>query len=419
MGKAERSPAPVGILGGLLLLTWGCAAPDRDAAGRVEVTDSAGVRIVTSSGPAWGSGEGWRLDTAAVVVMGEEDGERGQLWQVTGVTRLTDGRVAVLNSGSGEIRFFSREGRLLGAAGGMGGGPGEVQFAMGFSRGPGDTLVVLDNNGDRVFFDARGNLIRELSFSRQAPDPDHPLYFTFDAPLPDGTILGRDRPQEEERRPGTGWFRPVIHVVRKDGESHTVAEFGTYGEIQQEMLDVGSQSWPIVPPFARTTAVGFGGDDLRVVVGDNDRFELRVFDGNGTLLQLVRLTVEAPRVTDDEVEEWKERQRTSSWVEGQLPQLERGWAQMRVPESKPSFGSELGVSTHGYLWVAEYTDPQNRPSRLHLFDPQGAYLGDLGIPDGLSYFPRTLEMGPDYLLAVFMDDFDVETVRLYPIITDG
>ena len=124
-------------------------------------------------------------------------------------------------------------------------------------------------------------------------------------------------------------------------------------------------------------------------------------------------------IVDEQVEKWKERQRTSSWVEGQLPQLERGWAQMRVPETKPAFGYQLGVSTHGYLWVAEYTDPPNGPRRLNLFDPQGAYLGDLGIPDGLSYFPRSLEMGPDYLVAVFRDDLDVETVRLYPLITDG
>jgi len=419
MARGDRTLLPLGILGSSLLFSWGCGGPARDAQGRVEVRDSAGTRIVTSSGPAWGPGEGWWLDTTAVVILGGEDGERGQLWQVRGVTRLSDGRVAVLNAGSGEIRFFSPEGRFLRAGGGMGGGPGEVQYAGAFSRGPGDTLVVLDNNGDRVFFDAGGRLVREVSFRRQAPDAEHPLFFTFDAPLPDGTILGRDRPQEEERRPGTGWFRPVIHVVRKDGESRTVADFGTYGEIQQEMLDLGSQSWPIVPPFARVTSVGFGGDDLRVVVGDNDRFEVRVFDEHGTLLQLVRRVWEAPRVTDAEVEAWKERQRTSSWVEGQLPQLERGWAQMKVPETKPFFGPELGVSTHGYLWVAEYAAPPERPNHLHIFDPSGAYLGDLPIPDGLSPFPGGVEMGPDYLLAVFMDELDVETVRLYPLITHG
>ena len=161
------------------------------------------------------------------------------------------------------------------------------------------------------------------------------------------------------------------------------------------------------------------GDEPRVVVGDNEAFELRVFYVDGTLLQLVRLLAEPEPVTAQEVEEWKERQRTASWVEGQLPQLERGWAQMRVPETKPAFGSPFGLTTHGHLWVAEYAAPPSRPHTLHIFDPGGAYLGPMTIPDGLAFSPRIVEIGPDYFLGVFMDEMDVETVRLYPLRSGG
>ena len=74
MARGDPALPLMGMLGSLLLLSWACGGPDRNGTGRVEVTDSAGVLIVTSSGPAWSPGEGWRLDTAAVVVMGEEDG---------------------------------------------------------------------------------------------------------------------------------------------------------------------------------------------------------------------------------------------------------------------------------------------------------------------------------------------------------
>jgi len=404
-----------GMLTTILFLTAACGPKGGGTGADVTVRDSAGVRIVESSGSRWREGEGWRLDTSAVVVMGQDDGEDGQLWRVTGVTRLSDGRVAVLNSGSGEIRYFGSDGGLQRRTGGMGGGPGEFSYPMAFIRTPGDTLVVLDRDGTRAWFDPEGAFVRETTFSRESPDPNRPVFFTFDTPLPDGSILGRDRPQEEPRPQGSGWFRPTIDVKRKDGASHTLADFGTYGEIQQEMLDVGRGTWPIVPPFARTTNVVVAGDDLRVVVGDNEAFEIRIFDLDGTLLQLVRLLAEPVPVTAQEVEDWKERQRTASWVEGQLPQLERGWAQMRVPETKPAFGSPFGLTTHGYLWVAEYAAPPSRPHILHIFDPEGVYLGPMTIPDGLAFSPRIVEIGPDYFLGVFMDEMDVETVRLYPL----
>jgi len=406
-----------GVVMFMILTTNGCGGRERGGSTSFQARDSAGIRIVVSTGPAWAVGEEWSLDTASEVVMGEGDAEEGLLWRVTGVTRLSDGRVAVLDAGSGQMKYFSSLGRLLHASGGIGGGPGEFQYPLAFSRGSGDTLIVLDRDGRRVFFDPQGQLVRELPFQRATPDPENPVYFTFDAPLPDGTILGRERPQESSRSLGTGWFRPTIHITRKNSASETVAEFGTYGEIQQERIDLGERRGSIVPPFARTTSFSLGGDNPRVVVGDNDQFELRVFDLEGTLLQLVRRAYVPPTVTGAEVEAWKDRQRNSSWVEGQLPQLERGWAQMRVPKTKPAFGMRFGTSTHGYLWVAEYTGAPIKPRLLHIFDPQGIYLGDLEIPDGLAYSPRTVEIGPDYFLAVFMDEFDVETVRLYSLIT--
>jgi hypothetical protein len=91
---------------------------------------------------------------------------------------------------------------------------------------------------------------------------------------------------------------------------------------------------------------------------------------------------------------------------------------MQVPETKPAFGTQFGVTTDGYLWVAEYTDAPIKPRILHIFDPDGVYLGDLRIPEGLAYSPRALEIGPDYFLGVFMDELEVETVRSYGLVRD-
>jgi len=414
----ERGPKPrlIGMIVGLFPFIWSCGMEATRTAGAFEVHDSAGVQIVVSHEPAWGAGEEWALDSSSLVVLGSEDGEEGLLWRVTGVTRLSDGRIAVLNAGSGEVRFFDSQGRYLDATGGIGGGPGEFQYPVAFIRSTGDTLVVLDRSGKRSFFSPQGELVKELPYHPGPRDPDRPVSFRFDAPLFDGTVLGRDRPLDASPGQGTGWFRPTVRVVRRDSDAELLAEFGSYGGIQQETLFLGERTSTIAPPFARNSSVALGGDDPKIVVGDNAHFELRVFDPSGHLEQVVRRSYEQPPVTAAEVEAWKDRQRSAPWVEGQLPELERGWAEMRVPETKPAFGMQFGITTDGYLWVAEYTDAPIKPEILHIFDPGGVYLGDLRIPAGLAYSPRAVEIGPDYFLGVFMDDLEVETVQLFRLI---
>ena len=47
----------------------------------VSVTDSAGVRIVESSGPAWSAGAGWRLGTEPTLTIGAVTGDPNYLFQ--------------------------------------------------------------------------------------------------------------------------------------------------------------------------------------------------------------------------------------------------------------------------------------------------------------------------------------------------
>jgi hypothetical protein len=81
------------------------------------------------------------------------------------------------------------------------------------------------------------------------------------------------------------------------------------------------------------------------------------------------------------------------------------------------------VSTDGHIWVedpytlAEHTPaiwdgavpPGRRP--WSVFDPTGRWLGTVEMPEGL----RVTQIGPDYVVGVWQDSWDVSYVRVYRI----
>src|SRR5687767_10431206 len=84
------------------------------------------VPVVQSDKPLWAKGKEWRVEARPLVDIGAVEAEpMYEFSDVIGVLRLGDGRVAVANMASGEIRFYDRTGKFLHAAGRKGAGPGE------------------------------------------------------------------------------------------------------------------------------------------------------------------------------------------------------------------------------------------------------------------------------------------------------
>ena len=90
--------------------------------------DSAGVLVATTSGAKARAPIGWVVDTVPDYQVGEMDGEDPYLFsRIEGARQLADGRVAVLDWGSCELRFFGSDGVFLNRTGGRGEGPGEFR----------------------------------------------------------------------------------------------------------------------------------------------------------------------------------------------------------------------------------------------------------------------------------------------------
>lgn len=112
----------------------------------------------------------WTLAQDPSVSIGVAQGDEAhELDRVLAVVRMSDGRIAALNAGSSEVRFFSPEGEHLASVGGSGSGPGEYQAPRRLWRTPADSLVVFDARARRFsVLDGEGDLVATRPFERPA-----------------------------------------------------------------------------------------------------------------------------------------------------------------------------------------------------------------------------------------------------------
>ncbi len=85
----------------------------------------------------------------------------------------------------------------------------------------------------------------------------------------------------------------------------------------------------------------------------------------------------------------------------------------RVPANKPAFRS-LVADNLGYLWVFPSMHSDDKGTLIDIFDLEGRYLGQVGVPDSLSMSPRPV-VQRDKLYAVMSDELDVPYVVRYQI----
>lgn len=98
-----------------------------------------------------------------------------ELFGATSSVRLSDGRIVVANTGSGELRFFDSTGAFLQGVGGRGGGPGEFTNLVRVHAFGSDSLAAYFASGARMaVLDPRGTFVRTVP-ADSGRDPDFPL----------------------------------------------------------------------------------------------------------------------------------------------------------------------------------------------------------------------------------------------------
>lgn len=399
---------------GLVVLA-GCAG-ESSGGGAIAVRDSAGIEIVEHPSGYEASLPVWSLGAPLLDIGGREEPGH-DLFRVGGGARLADGRIVVINRGSGELRVFDSAGRYQRAIGRRGEGPGEFSNAISWIQVlPGDTLFVLDGQYERgTFFAPSGEFIRIVpaGYHREGSG------VRAIGRLADGRLLAADR-RFPSTRENDGPVRrdPFAIVVIRPGVPalDTVAVVPDQ-EIYPTIGFEGGQQFPTIqaPEFGRTTDVAT--DGRWVIVGTNEPGGIRVYDPEGRLVRLIRsLTPQDPVTVEDrdrrKQENLKrlERQRASEQVKSEWIRNE---ASRRFATVFP-YHERVMPGRDGTIWLERARRYDDEGRRFVVYDSLGRAIATVRCPDRM----RPYQVGPSEVIGLWRDPDDVEHVRVYPVIRD-
>lgn len=413
--RTSRSPHP-GYFRGTLLTVLSCVLVGCDRGSDTStyaVRDSADVRIVESSAPFWGDGDGWTVSPEPVLQIGVVEGaEEYQFSFINGLFE-EDGRIVVGDFRSSEVRFFDLEGSYLGAFGRQGDGPGEfgqLQWVWGYR---GDSLVAWDQRGRRLsFFDRDGTFVRSVAAAPVVrPEPAagaEQVIWTVGGlgrPLADGTFLGFSgetfRGRLGERVVGEGYF------IRFSAEGDSLGSLGPFGG-EMEIRDFGQRPM-IQTPFARLalSAPHAGG----VYVTPGAALEVHDLSFERGLQRIIRASHLDLRATDEHIRDFMDSERLRLAESAEPGAIERALAEVRFPATIPP-SAQIEVDAEQHLWVRHYKLRSTPgPEQWSVFDAEGVLLAVVETPERL----LVRQIGSDFVLGIWTDELDVRYVRKYAL----
>jgi hypothetical protein len=345
-----------------------------------------------------------------VVEIGVADGDPDyHLYNVAAATRLSDGRIVVLNTGDASLAAYDSRGRFLFRAGRKGQGPGEFEAPTWLGRLEGDTLAIWDQRLKRLsFFSGEG------TFRRTASVPD------ADGMFPGAVGIFSDRSLALDPGPDVFAMMQGERGVRRDSVTlHRFAPDGSragvlarYAGNEIHVADRATGfAWNDVP-FARQAYVRVAGE--RLYVGDSGTGQITLYSAGGVPSATLRSPLAPWRIQATDVAQYRERQLAQIEDAERRREMQATLDAAPVPELSPAFGG-LAVDPDGNVWVQAYPRPADDTVTWAVLGPDGAQRAEIRVPRPL----RVMEVGRDYLLGVRKDELGVEKLELYTVMHEG
>lgn len=386
----------------LVLATTGCREQALVERAPTITIDSAGVEVVTSD--PLNSDTYCTLSEEPIFSVGTLDGaDPYMFYRLRGAARLSDGSIAVMDNGSGEIRIFDADGRHLRSMGGRGEGPGEFRNGRFIWATPGDTLWVGDYRPWQYHvYISTGELARTV-----AMDPSYLNYSLGGGVLANGVSVN----VRDELRPPEDNFRVPerLFVEAHAADGSVIGELAKLDGRRVGTWDgAGGTLWTLFDPVPVVDARG-----TTIAITTAMEPEVRLLDEELRLRRIVRWPDPDREVTEAHVRAYR-----ADVIEAQGGRDSENWQRFHddmtsdrrpVADVFPTIGS-LRVGRDGRLWVYRYRRPGGR-SDWWIFGQDGDFQCRLDHPSDVTIY----EIGADYLLGVHRDELDVERVVMYQL----
>ncbi|MDE2678767.1 MAG: hypothetical protein OXI76_12780 [Gemmatimonadota bacterium] len=353
------------------------------------VTDSADVRIITSTG---GDAICARVAGEPALTIGVVDGPDALMFQrIVSVARDGEGRLVVADAGWGEIRVFDAGGEHVLTIGREGEGPGEFQNLSGAWPGSGGNIFAVDGWQLRI---TEFGPVGEIESVTRIEGVEVPIFFRFWGPGGPGSILSsvttlgaRDLSHGEASRSSME-FR--LHGL--DGSvMKTVARLP--GVAQGILRSNGDVLHMPVPFTLESSATGHAAG---VAATTGETYELRLFDTAGKLSRIARLAETPPEWTLEHLEAGVPNERLRTLAQD-----------FPLPATLPGY-DRLAAADTGEIWARRYMLPRGATVHWDVFQPDGRYLGRVDVPAAF----RLHGVSDGQLLGVHEDELGVQRVQV-------
>jgi hypothetical protein len=374
------------------------------------VRDSAGIRIVENTGPAWGSEAGWTVSAEPVREIGVLEGDEAQMLDRVRSPRLrSDGILVLADGGTSEIRAFLPDGELAWTSGGFGEGPGEFQAVSSLQILPGDSILVWDVRSRRVsVLSPDGALAR--SYTAEPPG---------DAPMaaPTGVLDGDRLLVSGGVSFSSDGEGSTDEAVWPESPHFVGDRTGTLGEriFTVRTTEMRLQRTPGSIsigdlPFARRGFAAASGD--RIVTGSSPVAALTWRDLEGTPTQIARWSAQPRPVDDALVERWVQEE----LAENDEPAVRRYYRDLvegvEIPDRVPIY-TAMRVDARDHVWLKQWREPgATGEAAWWVFSPDGSLQGEVLIPAAL----EVAEITGDAVVGIVRDEFGVERVRVHRLV---
>lgn len=405
----------------LTLLACGDAgAPPAPA---VDVTDSAGIRIVITR-----PGDLVYAELAAEpsLSIGEFTGPEELLFgRIASARRDAVGNVVVADGQAHEIRIFDRDGRHLRSLGREGEGPGEFELLRGAWPVTGGSIVTTDILQDRItLFGAAETAIETATlaesdifgriFTIGLAGPGMVLSRTYPRTVPTVESLSGSLEDMWGTMSGGKENRRLLFVRHRfDGTLADTLAWGMNG-LRASVSRGNGREMEVttftVPFSPRSVAAG---SSLGVVSTDGVAYGLRVFGENGSLRLIARLD-DSPRLRTGPHLERYVRGSFPGSDERLIQDFIERYRQSPLPDSLPAY-TDLLFAEGGEVWAQRYRLPDESMRRWDVFAADGVYLGRVAVPASF----RIEEVSRGEALGVATDELGVERVQLYDLVQVG